>query len=159
VRFRWVRRDFVQDADDLSKFIDKLEFGLRPDWLAYVSRTFGTWDVDRFAAAHNATAARFNSLFDSTSSEAVDAMAQSWRTGVSFIVPNFHMIDQILDKVERDNAEVVIIVPEWPHKAWRRRVYSGAWRARLIKAAMIPARTLTPYNDYCFSAPISLRRC
>ena len=150
VRFRWVRREFVQDADDLSKVIDKMDFGLRPDWLAYVRHTFGSWDIDRFAAAHNTTAARFNSLFDSTSSEAVDAMAQDWSIGVSYILPNFHIIDQILDKIERDNAEVVIIVPEWPHKAWWRRVYSGAWRARLVKAEMIPARTLTPYNDHCF---------
>lgn len=113
-------------------------------------RTFSTWDVGRFAAAHNATAARFDSLFYSTSSETVDAMAQDWSTGMSYILPNFHMIDRILDKIERDNAEVVIIVPEWPHKAWWRLVYSGAWRARLVKAEMISVRTLTPYNDQCF---------
>ena len=111
---------------------------------------FGTWDVGSFVAAHNAIAACFNFLFDSTSSEAVDARAQDWSTGMSYILPNFHMIDRILDKIERDNAEVVIIVPEWPHKAWWRRVHSGAWRARLLKAEMIPVRTLTPYNDQCF---------
>ena len=151
VRFRWVRREFVQDADDLSKFVDKMDFGLRPDWLAHVCRTFGTWDIDRFAAAQNTTTTtRFNSLFDSTSSEAVDAMAQDWSIGVSFILPNFHVIDQIMDKIERDNAEVLLIVPEWPHKAWWRRAYSGAWRARLAKAEMIPARTLAAHNEHCF---------
>ena len=111
---------------------------------------FGTWDVGSFVAAHNAIAACFNSLFDYTSSEAVDARAQDWSTGMSYILPNFHMIDRILDKIERDNAEVVIIVPEWPHKAWWRRVYSESWRASLLKAEMIPVRTLTPYNDQCF---------
>jgi len=141
----------VQDADDLSKVIDKMDFGLRPDWLAYVRHTFGPWDVDHFAAAHNTTAARFNSLFDSTSSEAVDAVAQDWRkTGALACRTSCLTSTSAIDKIERDNAEVVIIVPEWPHKAWWRRVYSGAWRAHLVKAEMIPARTLTPYNDHCF---------
>jgi len=105
---------------------------------------FGTWGVGSFVPAHNAIAACFNSLFDYTSSEAVDARAQDWSTGVSYILPNFHMIDRILDKIEQDNAEVVIIVPEWPHKAWWRRVYSESWRAPLLKAEMIPVRNIDP---------------
>ena len=89
----------MQDADDFSKVIDIMDFGLRPDLLAYVRHAFGTWDIDRFTAAHNTTAARFNSLFDSTTSDAVDAMAQDWSTGVSYILPDFYIIDQILDKI------------------------------------------------------------
>ena len=61
---------------------------------------------------------------------------------MSYILPNFHMIDRILDKIEHDNAEAVIIVPKWPHKAWWRRVYSGSWRAPLLKAEMIPVRNI-----------------
>ena len=69
VRFRWVRREYVQDADDLSKFVDRMGFGFLPDWLEYMSTEFGPWDVGRFAGDHNTTAKRFNSLFDSRSSE------------------------------------------------------------------------------------------
>ena len=36
VRFRWVRRCFIQDANDLSKFVDPMGFSLWPGWLAYV---------------------------------------------------------------------------------------------------------------------------
>jgi hypothetical protein len=150
VRFRWVRRDQVQDADDLSKFIDRMDFSLHSQWLNWVRSTFGPWDIDRFACQHNATVGRFNSLFDSTDSEAVDAMAQDWSQGVSYILPNFHMIDQIMDKVERDNAEVVLIVPEWSHKPWWQRAYSGAWAARLAKSGRIPAGALVPNNAFCF---------
>jgi hypothetical protein len=69
VRFCWVRREYVQDADDLSKFVGRMDFGLRPDWLEYMSTEFGPWDVDRFAGDHSTTARRFNSLFDSRPSE------------------------------------------------------------------------------------------
>ena len=44
----------------------------------------GLWDVDRFAAAHNAKAVRFNSLFGTVGTEAVDAFSQSWAEGFSF---------------------------------------------------------------------------
>jgi hypothetical protein len=64
-----VRREYVQDAGGLSKFVDRMDFGLRPDWLEYMSTEFGPWDMDRFAGDHNTTTKCFNSLFDSRSSE------------------------------------------------------------------------------------------
>jgi hypothetical protein len=78
MRFRWVRREYVHDAGDLSKFGDRVYFGLRPDWREYVSTKVGPWDADRFAGKHSTTAKRFNSLFDSRHAEAVDTMAQDW---------------------------------------------------------------------------------
>ena len=41
VRFRWVRREYVRDSDDLSKFDDRMDFGLRPDLREYVSTKVG----------------------------------------------------------------------------------------------------------------------
>jgi len=93
VRFRWVQREDVQDADDLSKFVDRMDFGLKPARLSEMWRRLGPWDIDRFACEHHTTCPRFNSLIESRHSEAVDAMAQDWSSGVSFILPNFHMID------------------------------------------------------------------
>ena len=92
-----------------------MDFGLRPDWLEYMSTEFGPWDVDRFAGDHNTTAKRFNSLFDWRYAEAVGVMAKDWTEGVSFILPEFQMAGRILDKVERDSAEVVLTDPAWPH--------------------------------------------
>jgi Asp-tRNA(Asn)/Glu-tRNA(Gln) amidotransferase A subunit family amidase len=126
VRFRWVRREYVQDADDLSKFVGRMDFGLRSDLRKYVSTKFGPWDVGRFVGDHNTTAKRFKSLFDSRHAEAVDTMAQDWSKGESFILPDFHMANRIADKIERDNADAVLVVPEWPHTPWWRRLASGA---------------------------------
>ena len=36
VRFRSVRRCYIQDAEDLSKCVDRMDFSLSPEWLAYV---------------------------------------------------------------------------------------------------------------------------
>ena len=150
VRFRWVRREHVQDADDLSKFVDPMDFGFKPARLSETWRKLGPWDIDRFVYKHNTTCPRFNSLIESRHPEAVDAMAQDWSSGVSFILPNFHMIDQITDEIERDNAEVVLLVPAWQRKRWWRRLHSGAWLARLAIADFIPAQALVAYNEHCF---------
>ena len=68
---------------------------------------------------------------------------------MSYILPDFHMVDRILDKVERDNAEVVLIVPVWPHKSWWNRIHAGAWRARVGASEAIPSRLPEPYNEHC----------
>ena len=69
---------------------------------------------------------------------------------MSYILPDFHMVDRILDKVERDNAEVVLIVPVWPYKSWWNRIHAGAWRARVGASEAIPPRMLEPYNEHRF---------
>ena len=35
-RFRWARRCYIEDADDLSKIADRMCFSLVPEWLAHV---------------------------------------------------------------------------------------------------------------------------
>ena len=150
VRFRWVRRDLVQDADDLSKHADNMDFSLRPDWLSYVWRAFGPWDIDRFAATHNTTAPRFNSLFDCEGSEARDAFSQSWAEGTSYLLPDFHRVAEVLDKIERDNAIAVLIVPAWHATPWWFRLHSGAWADRVDAHMALPAGILCPLNHECF---------
>ncbi len=55
VVFRWVPREQLVAADALSKFVERSDFSVTPTSLALV-RQLGPWDVDRFAAAHNAKA-------------------------------------------------------------------------------------------------------
>ena len=61
VIFRWVPREELVDADALSKFNDRHDFSLT-DEAMYIVRVrleeagLGSWDVDRFAAAHNTKA-------------------------------------------------------------------------------------------------------
>ena len=89
VTFRWVRRDFIQDADDLSKDIERMDFSLTPHLLASLRARCGPWDVDHFARDHNATCVRFNSKFDSANTEAVNAFSQCWSGLLNFVLPDF----------------------------------------------------------------------
>ena len=149
-RFRWVRRCYIQDADDLSKFVDRMDFSLTPEWLAHVWQRFGPWEVDLYASPSNTKCVRFNALFDSVNVEGVNALTQDWRSSVSFVLPNFHELDAILDIIERDDARVVLIVPCWPHQTWFRRLHSAAWAGRIAAWERISGAALMPNTTDCF---------
>ena len=113
-RFRWVPRTQIQHADDLSKLIDRHDYGLSPTWRRRVLAELAPQThalVDRFAAPHDAVFARFNALHDSPQAEAVDAFAQDWGAACNYLLPPFTILDRVLDKIERDNAEAVLVIP------------------------------------------------
>jgi hypothetical protein len=115
--------------------------------------TLGHWDVDRFAAAHNAKASRsgaaprFNSLFATAGSEGIDAFAQSWAKTESFVLHNFDQIDRVLDHVERDDAVATVVVPVWPWTKFWRRIQSGAWRERVQCEMLLPPGSIAPNTE------------
>ena len=86
----------------------------------------------------NTTAHRFNALFGCAGSEGTDALRQEWGVGVSFALPSFHVIDEILDVVERDNATVILIVPAWASRPWWAHLWSAAWAARRTAYLELP---------------------
>jgi hypothetical protein len=150
VQFRWVRREEIQDADDLSKFVDTMDFSLTPSSLKYVLNTFGPVDVDAFAAPHNAVTQRFFSRHDAHTAEAVDGLAQNWTRDALFVLPDFHKITGVLDIIERDDAETTLIVPVWSSKPWWNRLWSGAWSPRRGKFEFLAGSALVANNDHCF---------
>ena len=150
VQFRWVRREEIQDADDLSKFVDTMDFSLTPSSKKYVLRAFGPVDIDAFAAPHNAVLPRFFARFDAHTAEAVDSLAQDWSSDALFVLPDFHKIAEVLDIIERDDAEATLVVPVWSSKAWWNRLWSGAWSARRGKFEFLAGSVLVANNEHCF---------
>ena len=88
-----------------------------PKALAYALRAYGPVTIDAFAAAHIRVGPRFFARYGAVAAEARDAPAQDWFSGTLFLLPDFHVLGSVLDRIERDNADVVLIVPEWTHQA------------------------------------------
>ena len=101
-------------------------------------REYGDWDVDRFASDHNATCPRFNALAPSRYAEAIDAFGQDWSEGVSYVLPDFHKIDRVLDMVERDDAAAVLVFPKWTAEKWWRRLHAPCWQRRVTRQGVLP---------------------
>ena len=55
-----------------------------------------------------------------------------------------------MDKIERDNAIAVLIVPAWHAKPWWFRLHSGAWADRVDAHMALSAGILCPLNHECF---------
>jgi len=143
VVFRWAPREQLVEADALSKFQERHDFSLTAEALGLIQRWLvvdlhlGLWDIDRFAAAHNAKAPRFNSLFGTAGTEAVDAFSQSWAQGVSFVLHDFNSLWKVLDRIERDDAEAVVVVPVWPSRPFWGRLRSGLWPQRVAHTLLL----------------------
>jgi hypothetical protein len=146
VFFRWVRRDLIKEADSLSNFEDIMDFGLSPEALRRVWASLGTCDVDVFATLHNAVLPRFISRHLTHTAEASDAFSVSWSHDRMYISPDFSrgFIQKVLDKIERDNATVVSVVPHWPRKRFWVRLASAAWSDRIAARISIPPDALVP---------------
>ena len=153
--FRWVPRERIVGADALSKVADAMDFGLERDVFAHVNRTYGPCDVDRFAAGHNRVCPRFNSKFDTDGSEAVDAFSVSWSRGVSYVLPDFYpsTLDRVLDKIERDNAAAVVVVPEWDYYPFWHHLWSASFQRRVVRHEWVAGHCLVAHPEHtaeCF---------
>ena len=155
VVFRWVPRERIVGADALSKVADAMDFGLERDVFAHVNRTYGPCDVDRFAAGHNRVCPRFNSKFDTDGSEAVDAFSVSWSRGVSYVLPDFYpdTLRRVLDKIERDNAAAVVVVPEWDYYPFWHHLWSASFQRRVVRHEWVAGHCLVDHPEHtaeCF---------
>ena len=145
---RWTRRCNIDETDALSKYKDRADFGLRRAAFGRVLGELGPWDIDLFAAPHNAVCPRFCSLFDTPEAVCGDAFGRSWAGECGFALPEFgqSFINRVLDKIERDNAVIVCVVPWWPSKSFWGRLQSGAWRERIAASFTLGPDSLAPHR-------------
>jgi hypothetical protein len=95
------------------------------DWMLHLEvfrkldLTWGRFDVDLFAARHNAQLPRFFSHRLDPLAEAVDALNQTWSTPSPYAFPPFFIIGRVLQKIHRDRVhQAVVIPPVWPNQHW-----------------------------------------
>ena len=134
----------------MSKFVDRIDFSFRPSALSHMRQRFGPWDVDRFASHTSTTCKRFNAMFEAVGGKDVDALAQNWSDGVSFALPDFHRLDEVLDVIERDEAVAMLVVPCWHRNAGWHRLRSRPWRERVVDSERMPGTVLVANNPHCF---------
>ena len=65
----------------------------------------------------------------------------------------FNQLGRVFDHVERDDAEAVIVMPEWTRRPFWRRIESGAWRQRVALDLYLEPGAIeaNPENEeHCF---------
>jgi hypothetical protein len=75
-------------------------------------------DTDLFASAWNAQLPRFVSWLLQPQALAANAFALNWSDLKGYAFPPFALIPRCLDKIRRDQADVVLVCPLWQSQAW-----------------------------------------
>ena len=75
-------------------------------------------EVDLFASRVNAQLSRFMSFRPDPQAEVIDAFSVSWKDLKFYAFPPFSILGRALQKVQRDGATGVLVVPDWPTQTW-----------------------------------------
>ena len=73
---------------------------------------------DCFANTENSLFERF---WGPGSPDGEDAFEQSWGEGVLWMNPPFDLFDRVLDKILRDKAHTILLVPQWQKRKFYHR--------------------------------------
>jgi hypothetical protein len=92
IDIQWVPREQNSKADYISKMIDHEDWGFSDDFFAFIDKLWGSHSVDRFASSLNNKTEKFNSLFWSPFSSAVDAFTQNSAGENNWLVPPIYLV-------------------------------------------------------------------
>ena len=93
---KWIPRVFNLKADFLSRHVDFDDWETSFDLFKYLDELWGPHSIDRFADENNHKVSRFNSLFYSPNSEAIDAFSQNCGNENNVLVPLFRKYLKLL---------------------------------------------------------------
>lgn len=74
--------------------------------------------VDLFASRLNAQMECYISFRPDPSAHAIDAFSVSWKNDIFYAFPPFSILPRVLQKVKRDQAAGILVVPDWPTQPW-----------------------------------------
>ncbi len=114
LQVKWVRRDLNKVADKLSRFVDLDDWGLKPEFCAWLQNEWECWCmVDMFATRENRKVARYYSRFAEAEAEGVDTFASPWQNEVVWTVPPPHLIPQVIQHILKHKAKGILVIPNW----------------------------------------------
>ena len=107
------------EADEQSReFDDATEWSIPNSIFNEVVYKWGTPDVDMFASRINAKLDTYVSWKPDPHSLAIDAFTMLWDFSLIYCFPPFSIVWRVLEKILRDKAQAVVIVPLWPTQTW-----------------------------------------
>ena len=101
-----------------SLFNDRTEWKLKTLIFNQIIQIFGKPDIDMFASRLNHQLNNYVSWLPDPEASGVDAFTMSWSEHYLYAFPPFSLIPQVLQKIEQDNAHMLMVVPLWTTQTW-----------------------------------------
>jgi hypothetical protein len=106
-------------ADKLSRqLVSHLEWELHPQVAHQLFRLWPTPTIDLFASFQNTKLPKFCALHFHPQAMSTDALSMTWRGLYAYAFPPFPLIAKVLQKVQEDQAMMILIAPNWPRREW-----------------------------------------
>jgi hypothetical protein len=84
-----------------------------------LNMTLGPLKIDLFATRFNCQLKKFVSLYPDPLAWRSDAFSFHWKSLLGlYVFPPFNMIGRILAKVMQEQAQIVIVIPNWTGATW-----------------------------------------
>lgn len=120
-------------ADKASRvFHDNTEWMLNREIFGNITKELFIPQIDLFASRINNQLDKYVSWKPDPGAHAVDAFSLDWSTNLFYAFPPFSLLGRVVQKLEADQAEGIVIVPNWPSQPWFPKVMSLAVTAPLI---------------------------
>ena len=134
------------EADRMSrKFNDNIEWMLDRAMFKSIVGRYGLPEVDLFATRLNAQLPKYISWMPDPNAWAVDAFTVDWGTLNFYAFPPFNIIPRCLQKIKVDNAQGLLVVPNWPTQAW----------FPILEEMLLEEPMLLPWNISLLTQPVS----
>ena len=107
------------EADFQSRNINKpSEWSLSNKIFKKCCDRFGVPDVDLFASRLNHKLTKYVSFQHDPQAWKVDAFNLEWTKIFGYVFPPYNQINRVLQKVKKEKAHIILIVPDWPMQSW-----------------------------------------
>ena len=142
------------DADLASRsFNPDTEWMIDPPVFQELCLIYKRPSIDLFATRINAQLPRYVSWRPDPHAYATDAFTIDWNFKFHYIFPPFSLIGRILQKLQLDQANVLLIAPLWPTQTW----FSRALQLLSDRPRLLPRRCLFLPQDPSKSHHMSRR--
>jgi hypothetical protein len=137
------------EADTASReFKDELEWTLDKDIFLHITFLFGKPEMDLFASRLNYQVKPFCALNPDPLASTIDAFTISWQGFLGYAFPPFCILGRVLQKIIQDQAEIILIAPDWPTKPWytllRKLAVAAPYTFPVVKTTLSLPHRLTP---------------
>lgn len=120
----WIFASYINtklnvEADAESRALEpETEFSLAKYAYQEITLKFGTPEIDLFASRVNTKCHKYVSWKRDPGAWCVDAFTFDWEKFQFYAFPPFSLVTRVLQKIRRDRARGIVVVPYWPAQPW-----------------------------------------
>ena len=109
----------LMPADEASRvFDDNIEWTLSDSLFDVICARFGQPSIDLFASRLNNKVDRYAAWHVDPGAVWIDSFAEKWSNEFFYAFPPFCVIARTVQKCIQDEAEGILVVPDWPSQPW-----------------------------------------